>query len=279
LTITSVEHAFHLYRNKVGKIDKLQFNKKIQTIKKFLDNNIRIKYSELVKSGSYGRNTHIWNGADIDLVLLLDSNRPKDHVSSIRKTIFQNISAAATNVEEHYHAITFNYNSIKVDLVPAWGPVGGPWHLINSSLKDWELTDPKKNLKILNEANEANRSRIKPTIQLFKAWNIRKKHRFRSFHLETIVIEEFKNNPELKQEKFSTIFDRIARQLSKYIDKTIDEPAKVGPKLSIPQRKRATLKSRVNKLISILNKINAQKQFDGQITLWKQVFGDDFGKI
>jgi len=159
----------------------------------------------------------------------------------------------------------------------------GPWYISNQRTNKWEMTDPKKNKKLLNKLDAKFNNKARPIMRILKKWNKKmKKNRFRSFHLESIVYEILSNNLTLKTKSYSEIIVKIAPRITPYIDKVLTEPAGVGPKLIIMNEQKGLLKSKVSSLVKLSKKavvLEKQKKVEEAILIWKKVFGNEFGKF
>ncbi len=275
--MNSVNNAFHELNNYIAKFQ--DYNKeKYQSVVNFLDSNLSIKKDEIFPSGSYRRKTRVPFESDIDVLVLVNQRKP----GSAKETYENNwkkVAKAAQNVSKQVRAIKFEYSTIHVDLVFAYGKRQDHWYIANYKRNKWETTNPKKNIEVLKEANKANKSKVTPFIRLFKYWNYQdKKTRFKSFHVEAIVMDCFNEDQNLYKKTWEQIFAKISQKLPKYIDKPLKEPAGVGPDLEVYDTINTKLKERIRILNERIKNVNKIKNPQEAILEWKKIVGERFGK-
>lgn len=155
-------------------------------------------------TGSYARHTMIapLAKADIDIFVVLadeyyykyynQNNGPGsllDHIKSIlRKTYTR-----TPDISRNGQAVTITFTDFIVDVVPSFNRAGGGFMIPNSISNSWIATDPKAHVDIWAQQNSIHDGKLVPLIKMIKCWNRHNNHFFRSFHLETMILQTLNN--------------------------------------------------------------------------------------
>jgi len=146
--------------------------------------------------GSYTRNTilprSIDERADIDYMVVFEDNEltPQAYLNKLKK--FVNKYYSQSEIKQSHPTIQLELNHITFELVPALntGWFGKNYQIPsrNNGVDEWIDTDPNGFNKELTEANQGNKSLIKPLIRLLKYWNAKNGYIFASYVLEKDIV-------------------------------------------------------------------------------------------
>jgi hypothetical protein len=145
--------------------------------------------------GSFARLTICAGERDIDMMAPFDAygvsplwerfgNNSRDFLYWVRNTL--NERYATTQVSSKQVAVSLDFTTIKVDVVPCFQREGGGYLMPNGS-GGWQATDPKFHTELINRADSLQLWNLKPVIKLAKIWNNANGRHLRSFHVELMV--------------------------------------------------------------------------------------------
>jgi Second Messenger Oligonucleotide or Dinucleotide Synthetase domain len=173
-----------------------------QTIRKTIDNGLKVLDDFL--TGSYARSTMIspLSEADIDIFVCLDpayythfngiNGGPAGLLELAKQTIRKTYSTTP-DISRNGQAVTIRFSDFVVDVVIGFHRLGGGYIIANSEGNFWLNTDPKKHVELMSEANKYHKGNLVPLIKMIKSWNKAHGAFFRSFHLEVLALEAFRN--------------------------------------------------------------------------------------
>jgi len=152
--------------------------------------------------GSYDRNTLIryLSEGDVDVMVVLHYgdnqawHNPEGTIKALDK--FRTIlDKAYPNTEKgrDRNCITMRFTEFRLDVVPAFANESG-YYLIPDSIRTlWVSTDPFSFAERITTVNEAMGDCFVPLIKMIKGWNRNEGWPLRSFHLECLLYNHFKN--------------------------------------------------------------------------------------
>lgn len=155
-------------------------------------------------TGSYARSTMInpLKEADIDIFIALDpkyyyhyngqNGGPAGLLDYTKRTLLKTYTTTP-DISRNGQAVTIRFTDFVVDVVVGFNRTGGGYLIANSVNNHWLETDPKKHVSIMTEANKAHNGDLVRIIKMIKGWNKTHGSFFRSFHLEVLALEVFKN--------------------------------------------------------------------------------------
>ena len=185
--------------------------------------------------GSFKRGTilprKIDSNSDIDYMIVFENSnnlKPQTYLNKIRE--FAEKYYTRSEIHQSSPTIVLELNHIKFELVPAYKTIFG--YYIHDGNGGWMHTNPNDINAELTDANNNNKSLIKPVIRLMKYWNINMNNRYyASYSLEQKIISSLKYSyfncstcsdylirafEELKNEIY------FANDVSRRIDKAIE---------------------------------------------------------
>jgi len=241
-------------------------------------------------TGSYRRHTMIGplNGADVDIVVVLDRNYKDRGARAVLELVKQALLdeyKKGTKISRNGQAVTITFTDFVVDVVPAfvrpWWNWDEGWEICDSGSNSWITTNPKKHVAISATANRAHSGHLVPRIKQLKAWNLTVGEPLRSFHLEALAWSIFgtswwwKNGQSSDWASAGYFFDKARTELKSQLH----DPAGTGSDVAAYLHGTA-LDSAVSKVTSAFERcVRADKcakdeDFAGMHKAYRQVFGD-----
>lgn len=155
--------------------------------------------------GSYDRNTLIRylseNDVDVMVVLHYSENKgwetPEGTVTALNK--FKSILTAAypkTDMRIDRNCVTMKLSEFTLDVVPAFRYSDGTYRIPDTYRQQWLSTNPVEFSKKISELNKNMGSTFIPLIKMVKGWNRENGFIIRSFHLECMLFDHYKNYVE-----------------------------------------------------------------------------------
>lgn len=181
-------------RQKLNALQKEIATSRISTISNFMQDEFSLREYPFI-TGSYARETMCSGERDIDIVCVFEPYNSTSYWERYKfnsKTFLYwvrdalNDRYATTKVSSKQVAVTLDFNTIKVDLVPCF-PRSGGGYLLPNGLNGWNDTNPKYHTQLISNRNFELFQRLKPLIKLSKTWNHANGHHLQSFHLEMMV--------------------------------------------------------------------------------------------
>lgn len=155
-------------------------------------------------TGSYSRSTMIapLAEADIDIFIALDAKYyhhynsqnggPAGLLDFAKRTLLKTYTRTP-DISRNGQAVTIRFDDFNVDVVVGFYRQGGGYLIANALTNSWLSTDPKKHVALVTEANKVHNGDFVPLVKMIKGWNKSRSNFFRSFHLEVLALEIFKN--------------------------------------------------------------------------------------
>lgn len=215
--------------------------------------------------GSYDRSTLIryLSEGDVDVMVVLHygENKAWDSPEGTIKALdkFKVILDKAypnTDKGRDRNCITMKFAEFRLDVVPAFSIEGGYFHIPDSIRKLWVPTDPFSFAERITSVNKAMSNCFVPLIKMIKSWNRNEGWALRSFHLECLLYNHFKNYtvsytyPYMIQEFFASLprylaiyaYDPVkGDQVDSYLD---NEAVKTKRQIAIEKANKAAIKSK-----------------------------------
>ncbi|MFO0807543.1 MAG: CBASS oligonucleotide cyclase [Gemmataceae bacterium] len=238
-------------------------------------------------TGSYQRSTMIapLKDADIDVFLVLDAgyydagpNACANLLDRVKRAIAKHYRET-TGVSRNGQAVTVYFSDFTVDVVPAFYRQGGGYLIPNSIEKRWIGTDPKRHVALWSERNAARGGKLVPLLKMLKAWNRAHSRKLRSFHLEALALDIFRNLPITEYWTAAHDFFRSAQSMFAYTT----DPAGYGGILASylgdyakQQEVRDRLQAAEARAQEAISLDLYYGKPDQAIAKWRIVFGDAF---
>jgi len=188
-----------------------EFNRRSPDVSKHLDEIQKTISDEvgetlkLVFGGSVAKHTYVDGISDVDaLVLLGDSDysnmapdKVRDRFCNLIKARFPNFEVKAGTL-----AVTIYFPDVEVQLLPAV-KAGRGFKIANASGKEWSTIRPRAFSNLLTKVNQANGSKVVPTIKMVKAINsnLPPSRQLSSYHIESLAVEIFRGYTGPKTQK------------------------------------------------------------------------------
>jgi hypothetical protein len=140
--------------------------------------------------------------ADIDIFVCLHpsyfnafngtNGGPAGLLDRVKQTLRKTYTTTP-DVSRNDQAVTIRFSDFVVDVVIGFNRTGAGYLIANAVSNFWLETDPKKHVAIMSEANKHHKGNLVPLIKMIKSWNKAQGAFFRSFHLEVLALEAFRN--------------------------------------------------------------------------------------
>jgi hypothetical protein len=174
-------------------------------IRRALSKELHIRGSRII--GSYANGTQI-AGSDvnqIDIMFVLDNDKhgdwlrrtsgPIDCARYIQERLVQRPEFRDAQVETDNNSVTVRFGKLRFNIVPAFRSEKGLSIPDPSGRKSWITTDPKMFNRIIGHMDRRTKGRMTQIIKVVKGWNDNNGGLLRSFHIENMVYEHFKDRP------------------------------------------------------------------------------------
>ncbi len=181
----------------LSNIEKTNISNSISTLSSRLDSYYVNSLTEHFQFGSNTRGTILPRRADpksdIDYMVvfktdIFDIKKPQTYLDRLRK--FAETKYSTSEIFQSSPTIVLSLNHINFELVPATKSFSGYYQIPSpsSSWGDWISTDPHRSKEVIQEKNNSNNSQIKPLVRLVKYWNALNGYPYRSFDLESRIV-------------------------------------------------------------------------------------------
>jgi len=282
---TSINQAFIKLREnlRITELQESTVSNRQQNLRGYLEEELKIVDSFL--TGSYRRGTMIapLSRADVDIFFVLDSSYFQDGgqaslLDKVRR-ILKRMYPDTSEISRNGQAVTVQFADFKVDVVPSFNRSSGGYLIPDSTLGQWIATDPKKHVQIWQVANQGHNSNLNPLSKMIKGWNRMHSRPFRTFHLETLVLQ-IMNGVVISSFPLAVgyIFDQ-ARDLVKY---PVMDPAGYGGNVGAYLNTQAKLDAVISRLDSAHRRAVEAIQYEeeGKVAdayeKWRMIFCDYF---
>ena len=252
-------------------------------------------YQKMEPQGSYALGTLIKpvddnDEYDADIQIVMNPNpewEPKDYVLEIRRTLAKN-KTYAEKLRLKTRCVTVDYTGdFHLDVVPRVTK-NGKHYVCNRIDNEFEETDGIGYRDWVNEKNRITGGDLKRGIRLLKYLRDHKN----SFTAKSILLTTLAGNTikasDEGTEAVSTVADTLVTILTRmndYLQQHPDMPKIKNPVLATEnfnrhwdQRKYANFRDRVQSYAETARQAKAEPSSEKAIRLWRELFGDDFGK-
>ena len=233
-------------------------------------------------TGSYRRSTLIapLSAADVDIVVVLDSRyHPSGARNVLERTKNALLSTYSTpKVSRNGQAVTVTFQDFTIDVVPAFHRQGGGYLICNSGTNTFISTDPKRHVELAAARNQAHTGGLVPVVKMLKSWNRNNSTSFRSFHLEVLAWQVFKN---VKLTSYPSAVRYFFDKSRATIGRPLEDPAGYGGNIAgyLTVGNQRLLVSHLD--TALARALNAERYAAASNTRlafaeWRKVFGDKF---
>lgn len=152
--------------------------------------------------GSYDRDTLIryLTEGDVDVMIILHykNNEDWDNNEGVSKSLnkFKSILAEAypkTECRVDRNCVTMKLSQFRLDVVPAFRLNDGSYNIPDTYRGKWLITNPVKFADEITRINKNMDGDFIPLIKMVKAWNREFSNQLRSFHIECMMVDHYKN--------------------------------------------------------------------------------------
>ena len=252
-------------------------------------------YGRMDPQGSYALRTLIKpvdenDEYDADIQIVMKQNpewEPKDYVLEINRTLAGN-ETYADKLRLKTRCVTVDYaGDFHLDVVPRV-TINGKHYVCNRIDNKFEETDGNGYRDWVNERNRITGGNLKRVVRLLKYLRDHKNSfTAKSILLTTLAGNTIKASDEGK-ESVSTVADTLVTVLTRmddYLQQRPDMPEIKNPVLASEnfnrhwdQRRYANFRNRVQSYARTAKQAKAEPSSEKAIELWRELFGDDFGK-
>ena len=207
--------------------------------------------------GSSIKNTMVdsSNKKDADILIVLDYEKHHELLSvknGSKQTLIEVYDALKSNPKYKEADVTIDGSAVVirrgekiVDIVPAFRNPNGKGFLIPENRKGnkWIKSDPRTSKRILEIEDKIYHGQVRPMIQIAKDWNERNGRILKSYHMEAIVIQHFKNrnsdSSRSNQANVDDFFFRLPEYISSSVIRDQATEEKLGGYLSKEEKNKA----------------------------------------
>ena len=252
-------------------------------------------YQKLEPQGSYALGTLIKpvddnDEYDADVQIVMNPNpewESKDYVLEIRRTLAKN-KIYADKLRLKTRCVTVDYvGDFHLDVVPRV-TINGKHYVCNRTENKFEETDGNGLRDWFNEKNRITGGNLKRVVRLLKFLrDYKNSFTAKSILLTTLAGNTIKASDE-GTEAVSTVGDTLVTVLDRmddYLQQHPNMPKIKNPVLATEdfnrhwdQQKYANFRDRVHSYAETARKAKDEPSSDKAIKLWRELFGDDFGK-
>ena len=252
-------------------------------------------YQKMEPQGSYALRTFIKpvkdnDEFDADIQIVMNPNpkwEPKDYILEIRRTLAGN-QTYADKLELKTRCVRVKYKGEHhVDVVPRVTK-NGKHYVCNRIDNQFEETDGTGYRDWFNKKNRVTGGDLKRVVRLLKYLRDHKKSFTAKSILLTTLVGNAINASDEGNESVSTVADTLVTVLTRidnYLQQHPDMPEIKNPVLASEnfnrhwdQRKYANFRDRVHSYARTAKQARDESSSEKAIGLWRELFGDDFGK-
>ena len=252
-------------------------------------------YQKMERQGSYALGTLIkpvgeYDEYDADIQIVMNHNpkwKPLDYINAIYDTLKEN-QTYADKIKRGTRCVTVKYvGDFHLDVVPRV-TINGRYYVCNRKNNEFEETDGNGYRDWFNKQNQITEGHLKRVVRLLKYLRDHKKnYTAKSILLTTLVGNTIKPSDE-ETEAVATIADTLEIVLTRmdhYLQKHPTMPEIRNPVLPSETFNRhwdqtmySNFRTRVHSHAQTAKDAKATASSQDAIKIWRQLFGDDFGK-
>ncbi len=235
-------------------------------------------------TGSLPRFTAVKNHADLDIMVVLHySNHIKNKKpSQVLQEIRDCLGEYRTNVRKNGQAVTLYYKTWpNVDIVPVSRTVNNDGTVSHYNVPDmntetWLESQPVRHSNEMSNRNKTFGFQFKRIVKMIKWWNHQHSSYLQSYHIEVLALNilsgTFSNYPWEIYQFFKKAVDLVSVPLwhnTGYVDYYLN-----GNKREETVSRLSTARDKAEK--AWLKTTGDNDDHQGAITIWRQIFGDQF---
>lgn len=179
-------------------------NNRVDIISSILNDRLKVKEKHFI--GSYARDTIIADSdhKDIDLMIVLDKethgewlkqqNGPRNCLQYLKDTLLSDGRFKNLDISIDRNVVTIKYSNFSIDIVPAFKRTQGGYRIPDTYQgQGWIKTNPRMFKRIMSLTDRRFNNQLSKVVRIAKGWNENNGKPLKSFHIETIVYDHFKN--------------------------------------------------------------------------------------
>lgn len=213
------------------KLTDVQFkdgNTKHHGVRECLNSHYYGSQSEITNSfliGSWGKLTQVRPPRDVDLYFELPVevyNRFQSYSGNKQSALLQEVKKvlqrtySATDMSGDGQVVIVRFNTINVEVVPAFPLTNGQYYICNTNDGgSYKTTDPKAEEAKVSTVNSAYNYNLRPLVKMAKAWQSYCNVPLKSFHLELVMADYLAQSQWSKNSFF--YYDWLLRDFFAYL--------------------------------------------------------------
>lgn len=240
--------------------------------------------------GSYDRRTLIryLKEGDVDVMVILNygANQGWDNPDGTIRALdkFKAVLDKAypyTEKGRDRNCITMKFTEFRLDIVPAFAYDTGYYTIPDSIRRTWVQTDPIAFAQSITDVNKKLNNNFVPLIKMIKAWNRNEGWPIRSFHLECMMHNYFRNNTTCYTSPF--MIKQFCAALPGYLTQAAYDPVR-GDRVDTyldnyanPSKRQIAIEKANKAVLRSNDAYNDQEKYPSiAINKWKALMGEFF---
>lgn len=230
-------------------------------------------------TGSLARSTAIKPLSDVDVFVVLNpkthsrSRQPKATLRLLQRAVQAALGGTATvRLQTRSVGVIFQAHDIHLDLVPAILDAEGDYYIPDRDRDAWIITNPRLHKRMLDAADQATGSKLRPLIRMAKVARRRSFPKLGSYHLEAMACR-LGLSPAAG---FDVGICDLLRGLEAQVIQRIPDPSGRGPAIHLDLDARRDLERRLQEA-----RLTAERaiehadagRLDKAHAQWKHLFG------
>lgn len=245
-------------------------------------------HKETFLSGSYARSTAINDINDVDVICILDIDRYNTQADVVLAWLEAILMKHYDNPKRQGRSIGVKANNgVCLDIVPATPIVAddGPLWIPDREAREWVQTHPRGQIAAGIAKNKTTNGYFVQVVKLLKAWRDRlptKSCRLKSYILESLVHATL-GYPTSHANAIVTVLEGIERSYGSYrnsgVVPVIPDPGYTSVNVAkrISSEEFTDFMTQVKSAASTARKALNDPTESSSRSLWRQLFGQDFG--
>jgi hypothetical protein len=284
-----IANTFTSFIDNLGPKEKrnAEINHKRMFIVRTLSKELSIREAHII--GSYARDTLIEGPEGIDIMFTLDKNQhgdwlrqingPSDCLRYIREKLLKRPEFHDADIDTDHNSVIVGYGEFKFNIVPAFKSERGYSIPSPTGRQHWISTDPRVFNKIMGHLDKRFKGRMNEIIKIVKGWNDANGKLLRSFHIENMVYEHFKDRPSNIISSLQEDLLNFYARLPTYIQNPTIEPVHRERIDAYLDHDRSEAIDRAQRTVDNLIRAEDQKRrgrYERALEYYKKVFGTKF---
>ncbi len=236
--------------------------------------------------GSYGRFTAIDGSSDLDILFVLPDEifmQYDQHDNNGQSALLQDVRNALldkypdSDIKADGQVVVFNHSNYVIEIAPCFLQNDGTYkHADTNDGGSWGTTDPKSEIKAIDDLDTKSGSAFRNLCKMTRAWKNKNGVPIGGFLIDTLAFNFITDKTEfhnIQYDKFSTLCKEFFEFLSNLND---DQDYWLAPGSNTRVYKKGNFTAKAKKA---KNRCDDAIKKDGQESvrlLWKRVFGRQF---